>query len=71
VAHTVTSEEKANEWMGFACAECGTPLAVQRSNTASKSGERAPRGWRVTCTGCGVTEYYEPGTAMVKITISK
>jgi RNase P subunit RPR2 len=57
-------------WVGFVCKECGAPLAVHRSNNASKAGERSARGWRVTCTGCGVTEYYELGTLMVKITAS-
>ena len=64
-------EGKAEGWMGFACKKCGTPLAVQPATDASKSGHRAARGWRVTCTGCGATEYYEPGTPMVKITIAK
>jgi hypothetical protein len=64
-------EEKARDWMGFACVKCGTPLAVERSNSASKSGQPAARGWRVTCTGCGATEYYAPKTPMVKIAISK
>ncbi len=54
-------------WVGFVCNECGAPVAVHRSTTAAKTPERSTRGWRVTCTGCGVTEYYEPGTAMVKI----
>jgi len=63
--------EKAEGWMGFACKKCGTPLAVQPSTDTSKSGNRAARGWRVSCTGCGATEYYEPGTPMVKIMISK
>jgi RNase P subunit RPR2 len=64
-------EQKAEGWMGFACKKCGTPLAVQQLNDASKSSDLAARGWRVTCTGCGATEYYEPGTPMVRITISK
>ena len=58
---------KTEEWMGFACKKCGAPLAVQRSKGASKSGEKAARGWRVTCTGCGATEYYESGTPMIRI----
>ena len=62
---------KAEEWMGFACKKCGTPLAVQSVDEASESSGLAARGWRVTCTGCGATEYYEPGTPMVTITISK
>ena len=64
-------EEKTRAWMGFACVKCGTPLAVERSTSASKSGQPAARGWRVTCTGCGATEYYAPNMPMVKITISK
>jgi RNase P subunit RPR2 len=63
-------KDTAEAWIGFPCKQCGTPLAVQRSTEASKSGERAARGWRVTCTGCGATEYYEPGTTMIRITIS-
>ena len=63
-------EVKAEGWVGFPCKKCGAPLAVQRSDKVSKSGERAVRGWRATCTACGATEYYEPGTPMVKITIS-
>jgi RNase P subunit RPR2 len=55
-------------WVGFVCKECGAPLAVHRSTT--KAAERSARGWRVTCTGCGVTEYYELGTQMVRITAS-
>jgi RNase P subunit RPR2 len=62
---------KAEGWMGFACRKCGAPLAVQHVNDASTSSDLATRGWRVTCTGCGATEYYEPGTPMVRITISK
>jgi hypothetical protein len=57
-------------WLGFVCKECGAPLAVHRSATAGKTSERSTRGWRVTCTGCGVTEYYELGTTMVRITAS-
>jgi RNase P subunit RPR2 len=63
-------EKKAEAWMGFPCKKCGAPLAVQRSKAASKSGEHAAKGWRVTCTGCGTTEYYEPGTTMIRITVS-
>jgi RNase P subunit RPR2 len=57
-------------WVGFVCQECGAPLAVHRSTTPSKTPERSTRGWRVTCAGCGVTEYYELGTPMVRITVS-
>lgn len=63
-------EGKAEWWMGFACKTCGTPLAVERSDDASKSGQHSARGWRVTCTGCGTTDYYAPGTPMVRITVS-
>ena len=64
-------ERKAEGWLGFACKKCGAPLAVQQLNDASKSRDLTARGWRVTCTGCGATEYYEPGTPMVRITMSK
>jgi RNase P subunit RPR2 len=67
------SPTKANEvgWVGFICKECEAPLAVHRSASASTSAsERSTRGWRVTCTGCGVTEYYEVGTPMVRIAAS-
>ena len=57
-------------WLGFVCKECGAPLAVHRSTAPSKAPERSTRGWRVTCTGCGVTEYYELGTPMVRIAAS-
>jgi RNase P subunit RPR2 len=56
-------------WAGFVCKECGAPLAVHRSTATSKMPERSTRGWRVTCTGCGVTDYYELGTPMVRITV--
>jgi hypothetical protein len=69
--HTHPSAPVNNEgWVGFVCQECGAPLGVHRSNNSSKPGERSTRGWRVTCTGCGVTEFYEPGTPMVRITAS-
>jgi RNase P subunit RPR2 len=67
------SPAKANEagWVGFICKECGAPLAVHRSaNASTNAPERSTRGWRVTCTGCGVTEYYEVGTPMVRIAVS-
>jgi hypothetical protein len=57
-------------WVGFVCKECGAPLAVHRSTTAAKTPAPSSRGWRVACTGCGVTEYYEVGTPMVRITAS-
>jgi predicted nucleic-acid-binding Zn-ribbon protein len=62
--------EKQKWWLGFACKKCGAPLAVQRLDDPSKSGALAAAGWRVTCPSCGVSEYYEPGTAMMKIKIS-
>jgi len=70
VRHEVMVERKAEGWVGFACTKCGTPLAVQRSDDASKSGQHATRGWRVTCTGCGYTDYHQPGTPLVRITVS-
>jgi hypothetical protein len=69
-AREMTTERQAEWWMGFACKKCGAPFAIQRSQDASKSGKQSARGWRVTCTSCGVTEYYEPGTPMVRITVS-
>jgi hypothetical protein len=35
---------KAEAWTGFACKNCGAPLAVQQEIDASKSGDRAVRG---------------------------
>jgi RNase P subunit RPR2 len=55
-------------WVGFICKECSAPLAIHRSNNGSRPGERATRGWRVTCTSCGVTDFHELGSAMVRIT---
>jgi RNase P subunit RPR2 len=66
----MTTENQAQWWIGFTCKQCKAPLAVERSNDASKSGKRAARGWRVTCTSCGVTEYYEPGTPMLRMAVS-
>ena len=62
-------EETASEqsWVGFMCRDCGAPLAVHRSNNGSRAGERSTRGWRITCISCGVPDFYELGTAMVKI----
>lgn len=57
-------------WVGFVCKECGAPLGVHRSNNGSRAGERSARGWRVTCTSCGVTDFYELGSPMVRITVS-
>lgn len=68
-AHTRGSATPNEEgWMGFVCKECGAPLAVHQATPGSKPGERSSRGWRVACTGCGVTAYYELGTPMVRIT---
>jgi hypothetical protein len=69
-AREMTTEKQAEWWMGFACRKCGAPFAIERSQNASKSGQPSQKGWRVTCTSCGVTEYYEPGTPMVRITVS-
>ncbi len=55
-------------WLGFICKECGAPLAVHQSASTSET-PVSTRGWRVACTGCGVTSYYELGTAMVRITV--
>ena len=66
----MTTEKQAQWWIGFACKQCKAPLAVQQSNDASKLAKKAERGWRVSCTSCGVTEYYEPGTPMVKMAVS-
>jgi hypothetical protein len=74
MANSTTSTKKAIEtagdqaWVGFVCRDCGAPLAVHRSNNGSKAGERSTRGWRITCISCGVPDFYELGTAMVKIT---
>ena len=57
-------------WVGFICRDCGAPLAVHRSNNGSRPGERSARGWRITCISCGVPDFYELGTAMVKITVT-
>jgi hypothetical protein len=55
-------------WVGFICKGCGAPLALHRSANGSKPGERSTRGWRVLCPSCGVPDFYELGTAMVRIT---
>lgn len=57
-------------WVGFVCKECGAPLAIHRSNNGSRSGERSTRGWRITCISCGVPDFYELGTAMVRIAVT-
>ena len=58
----------AQAWVGFICRGCGAPLALHQSNNGSRPGERSIRGWRVLCTSCGVPDFYELGTAMVRIT---
>jgi len=63
-------EKEAEWWMGFACKKCGAPLALQRPNDPSKAAALSGAGWRVTCPGCGATEYYERGTPTIKITIA-
>lgn len=55
-------------WVGFICRDCGAPLALHRSNNGSKPGERSTRGWRITCPSCGVPDFYDLGSAMVRIT---
>jgi RNase P subunit RPR2 len=63
------AEETASEqsWMGFVCRDCGAPLAIHRAHNGSRAGDRSTRGWRITCISCGVPDFYELGTAMVKI----
>ena len=63
-----TTDEQA--WVGFLCKDCGAPLAIHRSNNGSRSGERSTRGWRITCISCGVPDFYELGSAMVRITVT-
>ena len=70
---TVTTQKKSvapsetESWVGFVCRDCGAPLAVHRSNNGSRAGERSTRGWRITCISCGVPDFYELGTEMVRI----
>ena len=70
---TVTTHKKSvappetESWVGFVCRDCGAPLAVHRSNNGSRPGERSTRGWRITCISCGVPDFYELGTEMVRI----
>jgi RNase P subunit RPR2 len=67
----MTTEKQAEWWMGLACKKCGAPLAVQRLDDPSKSAAAISAvGWRVSCTSCGETEYYPPGTQMLKIKAS-
>ena len=63
----VDDSESEQSWVGFLCRECGAPLAVHRSNNGSRAGERSLRGWRITCISCGVPDFYELGSAMVRI----
>ena len=70
---TSTTAKKADtagadqSWVGFLCKDCGAPLAIHRSNNGSRPGERSTRGWRITCISCGVPDFYELGSAMVRI----
>ncbi len=64
---TVKTERSTEMWVGFECKDCGAPLGIHPSTNGSKPGERSARGWRVTCTSCGVTSFYEPGTEMARI----
>jgi RNase P subunit RPR2 len=63
----VRKDVNDEEWVGFLCRDCGAPLPLHRSNNGSKAGERSTRGWRVTCTSCGVSDFHEPGSDMVRI----
>ena len=66
----VKIDKNIERWMGFECPECGAPLGIHQSNNGSKPGEISARGWRVSCTSCGVTTFYVPGTTMVHIRAS-
>jgi hypothetical protein len=64
-----TDEAASNQsWVGFVCRDCGAPLAIHRSNNGSRAGERSTRGWRILCPSCGVPDFYDIGTVMVRIT---
>lgn len=73
MTESATSKKKVDDtasdqsWVGFLCRECGAPLAVHRSNNGSRAGERSARGWRITCISCGVPDFHELGSAMVRI----
>ena len=69
-ATKATDTASDQSWVGFVCKECGAPLAVHRSNNGSRAGERSTRGWRITCISCGVPDFYELGSAMVRIAAS-
>jgi hypothetical protein len=68
-AATKKADASENQsWVGFVCRDCGAPLALHRSNNGSRPGERSLRGWRITCPSCGVPDFYDLGTPMVRIT---
>lgn len=67
---TIASTTDEQSWVGFLCKDCGAPLAIHRSNNGSRAGERSTRGWRITCISCGVPDFYELGTAMVRIAVT-
>ena len=67
---TVAVSADEQSWVGFLCKDCGAPLAIHRSNNGSRAGERSTRGWRITCISCGVPDFYELGTAMVRIAVT-
>lgn len=69
-AKPVATTADEQTWVGFVCKDCGAPLAIHRSNNGSRAGERSTRGWRITCISCGVPDFYELGTAMVRITVT-
>jgi RNase P subunit RPR2 len=63
----VGEDASDQSWVGFLCRDCGAPLPLHRSNNGSKAGERSTRGWRVTCTSCGVSDFFELGSVMIRI----
>ena len=67
---TIAATTDEQSWVGFLCKDCGAPLAIHRSNNGSRAGERSTRGWRITCISCGVPDFYELGTAMVRIAVT-
>ena len=69
-AKTIAATTDEQSWVGFLCKDCGAPLAIHRSNNGSRAGERSTRGWRITCISCGVPDFYELGTAMVRIAVT-
>jgi hypothetical protein len=64
-----TDKTTGSMWAGFSCKRCGAPLAVEQFHSKTTSVGHATRGWNITCTHCGIREYYQPGTPMVRITI--